>query len=96
MFVFENMGRAAVPVSLELLNYSLARSQTIPYGTCDLEAGSIKGLASAVNHSSAWLLGALAVMLTSGPSPLSSVAHPPELFVSSFESQLFLSPRALT
>lgn len=42
---FENMGWAVVPVSLELVKYSLAWSQTIPYGTCDLEAGSIEGLA---------------------------------------------------
>lgn len=52
-------GWARVPVSLELLKYFLGQSQTIPYGTCDLEAGSLEGLDSAVNHSSAWLLGAL-------------------------------------
>lgn len=52
-------GWARDPVSLELLKYFLGQSQTIPSGTCDLEAGSLEGVDSAMNHSRAWLLGAL-------------------------------------
>lgn len=43
LFVFKTWGWATVPVSLELLNYFLGRSQALPYGTCVWEAGPIEG-----------------------------------------------------